>query len=340
MPPLAISHLRRMGERTAAMSSSSRERAETSQEADKAGQDGAEHVDCAVIIVSYNSARHIGRLLDSLPAATSGLRIRCLVVDNGSQDETMSVVRSRDGVVAIETGRNLGYAGAINVGRAQAGPSASLLVLNPDLVLEPRSVVELYRALEAPEVGIAVPMVLTDEGSLYLSLRREPSLTRALGEALFGNRVPKRPAWLSETIRDRPAYARQQDVDWASGAALLISAACNDAVGDWDDARFFLYSEETDFAVRARRRGYLIRYVPTARVCHEEGGSGRSPTLGALMAVNRVRYYGKHHREPSTSLFRSIVVLHHLLRSADPDQRVALEALARRSRWPDLPGGK
>ena len=123
MPPLAISHLRRVGERTAAMSSSSRERAETSQEADKAGQDGSEHVDCAVIIVSYNSARHIGRLLDSLPAATSGLRTRCLVVDNGSQDETMSVVRSRDGVVAIETGRNLGYAGAINVGRAQAGPS-------------------------------------------------------------------------------------------------------------------------------------------------------------------------------------------------------------------------
>ena len=101
--------------------------------------------------------------------------------------------------------------------------ASSLLVLNPDLVLEPRSVVELYRALEAPEVGIAVPMVLTDEGSLYLSLRREPSLTRALGEALFGNRVPKRPAWLSETIRDRPAYARQQDVDVGrrSGAAHL-----------------------------------------------------------------------------------------------------------------------
>ena len=322
------------------MSSSSRKRAEISRVSNRARKDGSEHVDCAVIIVSYNSARHIGRLLDSLPAAASGLRIRCLVVDNGSQDETMSVVRSRNDVVAIETGRNLGYAGAINVGRTQAGPSSSLLVLNPDLVLEPGAVVQLYRALDAPEVGIVVPMVVTDEGSLYLSLRREPSLTRALGEALFGSHVPKRPAWLSDTIRDRPAYTRQQDVDWASGAALLISAACDEAVGDWDDASFFLYSEETDFAARARRRGYRVRYVPAARAYHEEGGSGRSPALGALMAVNRVRYYEKHHHPPATTLFRTIVILHYLLRSADPDQRVALGALVRRSRWPGLPGGK
>jgi N-acetylglucosaminyl-diphospho-decaprenol L-rhamnosyltransferase len=300
----------------------------------------AELVDCAVIIVSYNSARHIARLLDSLPAAAPGLRIRCIVVDNGSQDETMSIVCSRDDVVAVETGQNLGYAGAINVGRAHAGPRSSLLVLNPDLVLEPRAVVELYRTLDEPGVGIAVPMLLTEEGELYLSLRREPGLMRALGEALFGGHMARRPSWLSETIRDRLAYEHPQDVAWAGGAALLISAACDDAVGDWDDGRFFLYSEETDFAVRARRRGFRVHYVPTARARHEDGGSGRSAALGALLAVNRVRYYEKYHREPAISLFRGIVILHHLLRSADPYQRAALKALVRRSRWSDLPGRK
>jgi N-acetylglucosaminyl-diphospho-decaprenol L-rhamnosyltransferase len=322
------------------MSSSSRERAEISHAADRAGQNDVENVDCAVIIVCYNSARHIGRLLDSLPAAAPGLRTRCLVVDNGSQDETMSIVRSRRDVVAIETGQNLGYAGAINVARAQAGPSSSLLVLNPDLILEPGAVVELYQALDEPRVGIVVPMLLTDEGSLYLSLRREPSVMRAIGEALFGSHWPKRPGWLSETIRDRRAYNGRQDVAWASGAALLISAACSDAVGAWDDGRFFLYSEETDFAARTRRCGYVVRYVPTATMRHEGGGSGRSPALGALMAVNRVRYYEKYHHEPLTSLFRAAVILHYLLRSADPGQRVALGALIRRSRWPGLPGGR
>jgi N-acetylglucosaminyl-diphospho-decaprenol L-rhamnosyltransferase len=303
------------------------------------GHNTLERADCAIVIVTYNSARHIGKLLDSLPAAVGGLRTRCLVVDNNSPDETMSVLRSRSDVVAIEAGANLGYAGAINLGRTMVGPCSSLLILNPDLVLEPGAVVELYKALDEPGVGIAVPMLLSSDGSLYLSLRREPTPARSLGEAVFGSRLPGRPEWLSETIRDRRSYQGPQDVAWAGGAALLISATCNAAVGDWDDSRFFLYSEETDFAARARRSGYRVRYVPTAQVCHEDGGSGRSSALGALMAVNRVRYYEKYHRRPASSLFRATVALHYLLRSADPGQRVALKALIMRSRWPDLPHG-
>ena len=299
-----------------------------------------EHVDCAVIVVSYNSARHLERLLDSLAAAAAGLRIRSIMVDNGSQDETIKIARSRDDVEVIETGRNLGYAGAINVGRAHADPASALLVLNPDLVLEPAAIIELRRAVDDPEIGIAVPMLLTEQGELYPSLRREPSLTRALGDAVFGGHVANRPRWLSETIRDRSAYKQPRDVAWAGGAALLISAACNDAVGDWDDARFFLYSEETDFAARVRLHGFRVRYVPAARARHEDGGSGRSPALGALLAVNRVRYYEKYHAGLAVLLFRAVVILHYLLRSADPGQRAALRALVRRSRWRSLPGGR
>jgi dTDP-4-amino-4,6-dideoxygalactose transaminase/GT2 family glycosyltransferase len=303
------------------------------------GHNALRNADCGIIIVSYNSGRHIDKLLDSLPAATRGLRTRCLVVDNDSDDDTSSIVRSRDHVLVTEAGRNLGYAGAINLGRSLIGPCSSLLILNPDLVLEPGAVVRLYRALDRPGAGVTVPTLLDREGGLYPSLRREPSLTRALGDALFGSRWPRRPGWLSDTIRDPAAYQRPGEVAWAGGAALLISAPCHDAVGDWDDGRFFLYSEETDFAARARRCGYRIRYVPAARARHEGGGSGRSPALGALMAVNRIRYYEKYHRRPATCLFRALVALHHLGRFARPDHRVALRAVIQRSRWPALPGG-
>jgi GT2 family glycosyltransferase len=306
---------------------------------DRSGHHLPRDFDCGIIVISYNSAQHIERLLDSLPVASSGLRTRCLVVDNNSSDETMSIVGSRNDVMAVQAGRNLGYSGAINLARSMIGSCSSLLILNPDLVLEPEAIVQLYRALEQPGVGIAAPMLLNDDGSLYLSMRREPTLTRALGEALFGARWPGRPGWLSETTRDNEAYERSRDVEWAGGAALLISAACNDAVGDWDDGRFFLYSEETDFAARARRLGYRVRYISTARARHEGGGSGQSPALGALMAVNRVRYYEKYHRRPATSVFRAVVTLHYLLRSGNPDRRVALRALIRRYRWRTLPGG-
>jgi N-acetylglucosaminyl-diphospho-decaprenol L-rhamnosyltransferase len=321
------------------MSSTSRTSASVGAAGGESGDHTPGEVDCGIIVVTYNSARHIEKLLGSLSAAAGRLKTRCVVVDNNSSDETMVILRSRNDVVAVDADGNLGYAGAINLARTLIGSCSSLLILNPDLVLESQSIARLYQALDQSGVGIAVPMLLNDDGSLYLSTRREPSVPRALGEALFGARWPGRPGWLSETIRDRRVYQQPRDVAWAGGAALLISAACNDAVGDWDDGRFFLYSEETDFAARARRCGYRIRYVPTAQVRHEAGGSGRSPALGALMAVNRIRYYEKYHHRPATSFFRGVVALHQLLRSVDPGQRVALKAVMRRSRWHDLPSG-
>lgn len=296
--------------------------------------------ECAIVIVSYNSARHIECLLDSVPAAAEGLRIHCIVVDNDSSDETVSILRSRDDVTVVEGGQNLGYAGAINLGRKVIGCDYPLLILNPDLVLEPGAITRLYRALDDPAVGVALPMLLDDDGSLYMSLRREPSLTRAFGDALFGSRLSGRPGWLSDIVRDRRAYREPHDVEWGSGAALLISAACNKAVGDWDDILFFLYSEETDFAARARLHGYRIRYVPESRARHEGGGSGQSPALAALMGVNRVRYYEKYHRRPSTSLFRAAVALHYLIRCENPQHRVVLKAVLRRSAWAGLLGNR
>ena len=295
------------------------------------------YVDCAVIVVTYNSARHIGSLLDSLPAAADGLRLRCLVVDNDSRDGTADIVRHRGGVTLIEPGENLGYAGAINVGRAHAGPTSSILILNPDVELEPGAITRLHDALGQPGVGVAVPRLLNEDGSLFFTLRREPSPTRALGDALLGSRFRHRPGWLSETIRDRDTYERPTDVVWAGGAVMMISAKCHRAVGSWDED-FFLYSEETDFAARVRRAGYRVRYVPDARVAHEDGGSGRSPALNALLAVNRIRYYEKYHRGPATWVFRFAVAFGHALRFRAPAERAALRAVCLPSARAQLPG--
>jgi N-acetylglucosaminyl-diphospho-decaprenol L-rhamnosyltransferase len=302
--------------------------------------DGGEFVDCVVVIVAYNSALRIGALLDSLPAAAGNLSYRCIVVDNNSTDGTVALLRSRGDASIVEPGENLGYAGAINLGRALAGPCGSTLILNPDLVLEPEAIVRLQAALQDAAVGVGVPMLLNDDGSLYFTIRREPTPLRALGDALFGSRFPQRPAWLSETVRDRRVYEHQRDTAWAGGAAMLVSAECFDAVGDWDDGRFFLYAEETDFAARARRAGYAVRYVPAARAYHEDGGSGRPPALTALQAVNRIRYYEKYHGQPGASLFRAAITLQHLVRCHRPDERAALRAICHRSSWAALPGGR
>jgi GT2 family glycosyltransferase len=301
---------------------------------------GPDQVDCAVIVVTYNNAEDICVLLASLPAATEGLSVRTVVVDNRSSDRTVQLVRDAGGATCVETGANLGYAGAINVGRAHVGRCSSILVLNADLVLEPGAVSALFARLSQPRVGVAVPRLLDEHGTLFPSLRREPTVLGALGDALCGAHFPRRPGWASEMVWKAADYDRTHPVDWATGAVMLIAADCDAAVGSWDEGRFFLYSEETDFAARTRAAGWSVDYVPAARARHRQGSSGQGPDLAALMAVNRIRYYEKHHGRARGVVFRWIAVLHELLRCADPVHRRSLFFVLRRSSWVRLPGGR
>jgi GT2 family glycosyltransferase len=290
-------------------------------------------VDCAVIIVTYNSARDILGLLESLPCAAADVTLQVVVVDNGSADATVELVSGRPDVMCVEVGANLGYAAGINIGRERVGDCASILVLNPDLVLEPGAIREMLGVLSDTSVGVVVPMLFDGDGHRCQSLRRRPTLARAIGDALFGHYFGRRPGWLSEVVRSKASYKQRHPVDWATGAAMLISADCDRSVGQWDE-RFFLYSEEVDYATRARAAGFRIEYLPTARARHRGGGSGQSADLVALMAVNRVRYMEKH--RPRLRVYRAVVALHELLRSRDAAHRTALLAVIRRSRWPAL----
>lgn len=290
-----------------------------------------------VAIVTFNNAGHISRLVDSIRAADPGLDPRILVIDNASSDDTVAVARTLTDVTVIESGANRGYSGAINIARTHLGATDALAILNPDLSLAPGALTELLRALDDPRVGIAAPLLREPDGSVYPHLRRETSILGSLGDALIGARWPTRPRWLSDTLRREEDYRTPHDIAWAGGAALLISAECNALIGEWDAQTYFLYSEETDYARRARDAGYLVRFVPTASATHIGGGSGQPKELLALMAVNKVRYFDAHHGPLATTTFRGVVALHHTLRARDPRHRFAARIVCSRSSWAQLP---
>ena len=239
----------------------------------------------ALVVVTHQSRGVVDRLLDSVPAATQGLDVRVVVVDNASTDGTAAHVRER-GVEVVEA-PNHGYAAGINRGAAVVEPDRALLALNPDVVLAPGSVAALLEASAArPDIGMVVPRVLDDGGGLSLSLRREPTLANSLGLAWTG--------WgaLSEYVVDPAAYESAGPVDWAVGAVVLVSPRARALLGPWDES-FFLYSEETEYCLRARDHGLLTWYVPDAVVTHVGGASGRSPRTHAMQVVNRVRLYAR-----------------------------------------------
>ncbi|WP_134742395.1 glycosyltransferase family 2 protein [Nocardioides sp. 503] len=281
-----------------------------------------------VVVVTYNSAATIGPLLDSLPAAAGALSYRTTIVDNASVDATPAVVARRADAQLVPA-PNDGYAAGLNRGVAAAGGSGPILMLNPDCVLEPGCVERLVEAQEETGAGVVVPQVLDQDGATARSLRREPSLPRSVG---FGE---SRWPLLSEVVTDDAAYARRHPVDWATGAVMLVSRDCYDALGGLDES-FFMYSEETDLCLRARDLGLLTVVEPRALAMHLGAASGQSPELYAMQAVNRVRLYRRRHGAAASLLFLMLAVAREAGRAlaGDPEARRALESLVRRSRRP------
>jgi GT2 family glycosyltransferase len=285
-----------------------------------------EPVDVAAIVVTYNSSADIDALLASLRAEAGQSRIRLIVVDNGSADDTAERVRRHSDITLIAAPGNGGYAAGINIGRRAAGTADALLILNPDCVVLPGALIAMRERLREPGVGAVVPTLLDADGMVYPSLRREPTIVATLGDSLLGKRFSGRPAWASETCWRRDGYRLPRRIDWATGAALLIDPAADARVGDWDES-FFLYSEETDFFRRLRDAGYQVWYEPAASIVHRRGGSGADPTLAALLAVNRVRYIAKRHGRLYTAGFSAAAATGEALRIWEKGHRLGLRSI-------------
>jgi N-acetylglucosaminyl-diphospho-decaprenol L-rhamnosyltransferase len=273
----------------------------------------------AVIIVSHNSAANLVDCLTAVHAAADDdVDLRTVVLaDNASTDASVDLAHAtadRLGLPlrVLPMGRNAGYAAAINAAGELIGPTDHVLVLNPDAHPRPGSLAALVHAADRPDAGLAVPRLLAPDGATQPSLRRAPSITRALAEALLGG--PRAGRW-GEVVTDPRAYAVAGPTTWATGAVLLVSAAAWRDIGPWDE-RFLLYSEETEYALRAAERGWTVRYEPAAEVAHAGGDSGRNPMLWALLTVNRVRLYRDRHSPAATAAFYLAVLLGQALRAA------------------------
>lgn len=282
-----------------------------------------------VVVVTFDSADVVAGVLTSLPAGMDGVDWSVVVVDNGSTDGTIEAVRAAaPDAETVRSPRNGGYAAGINLGVARLGERDAYLILNPDVRLAPGCARELFAALGRTAAGIAVPRLLDARGELIASRRREPTLRRAVADALLGAERAGRIRDLGEVVTDVAEYGRESATDWAEGSTQLVSSACWGAVGPWDES-YFLYSEETDFALRARDAGYATWYVPGATATHLEGGSAGNPRLWRLLVANRYRLYARRHRRPASAAFWTVLVVREASRAVlgKETSRAALQGL-------------
>jgi len=290
----------------------------------------------AVVVVAYNSAGVLEGCLRSLPPAAEGVTLSEVVVaDNASTDDSVRIAREAPGPVrVVEVGHNAGYAGGFEAGLATLALDGldAVMVLNPDCRLLPGSLATLAAALDRPHVGIAAPRLLNPDGTLQPTLRRTPTVGRAFAEAVFGERAG-RIGTLGEKVTDERAHELPGPAAWVTGAALLMSTRCLDQVGPWDES-FLLYSEETEFALRAADHGFSLWYEPAAIVEHIGGESGTNPTLAALVVVNKVKLFRRRRGPVASAVYFGAFVLGQGVRALAGRQtcKAAVVALLRPSR--------
>lgn len=297
--------------------------------------DDAAHV--AVVIVTFKSADVLAGCLRSL-TSQSGVHLSLVVVaDNASDDDCIAIAESATDlpIRTVELGRNAGYAAAINAGIAELDLRKldAVFVMNPDCRLRTDTLHLLARALRQPGRGIAVPRLLNPDGSLQPSLRRNPTVGRALAEAVIGGDLAGRIGRLGELAMNPREYDHPSQAVWATGAAMLLSTETIRDLGPWDET-FLLYSEETEYCMRAADRGWTLWYEPAAVVEHIGGESATNPTLYALMVANKVRLFRRRRGAVAGLAYYLAVVLGEAIRAlvGRRTSRASLAALLKPSR--------
>lgn len=249
----------------------------------------------ATVILNTDRCDDTLACLDSM-ARQSIDRNQVIVLDNCSnQDCSAKLSRVFPQVTVIRLESNRGYAGNNNVGIEVALKEGVewILILNEDVVLDPRAVELLLEAVaDRSDVGIVGPMVYHAD---------EPTVIQSAGGILS-----KR--WLAfhrgQNEEDKGQFAQAGEVDWISGCAILVRREVVEEVGAFDE-RFFYYWEETEWCLRARRAGWKILFVPQARIWHKgvQRNYEPSPSITYYWTRNWLMSLAKHHAPVSAWLF-------------------------------------
>jgi len=221
----------------------------------------------AVAVVSWNTRELLRRCLESLKGEVDARTAEVWVVDNGSTDGSIELVREAfPWATLLVPGENLGYGPAVNR-VAEQTTNPWIAPANSDLEFRPGALRSLLEAgSRDPGAGAVAPKLLLPDGSVQASIQPFPELWSILLKHLRLYR-------LSRPLGERLCLSgfwdpdKAQRVDWATGAFLIVRREAYVAVGGFDEGQW-MYAEDLDLCWRLRRAGWATRFEPSAVVHH------------------------------------------------------------------------
>jgi GT2 family glycosyltransferase len=255
--------------------------------------EGSTDYPITVVVVAFGGDDELSLCLDALDR---GLPI--VVIDNGNSDTARHLCLSF-GATYVRSTANIGFAAAVNVAlQDHRVPDSDVLLLNPDARLLPSDLTLLRNELHrSHDLAAAGPRLVNPDGTAQKARWPVPSPWTALA-AVFG-------------AADRLSRRR-----FVSGAVLLLRGDAVDAIGTFDE-RFFLYSEETDWQLRAMRTGWRVDVVTDAVAVHQGGGTSPDPGHRELLFnAATERFVRKWYGTSGWQIFRAASILAALRRLA------------------------
>jgi N-acetylglucosaminyl-diphospho-decaprenol L-rhamnosyltransferase len=222
----------------------------------------------SVVVVTYNALPWIERCLESVRGHER------IVVDHGSTDGTLELVRERFPDVRVVEQENKGLGGGSNAGMRVASGDYFLL-LNSDAWAVGDAVERLVEFADThPEAAVVGPRLSNPDGSLQRSVRGFPTLWRLATEYFFVRKLAPRSRALNAFYGAGFAHDRVLEAEFLMGACLLVRREAADTVGLFDED-FFMFSEETDWCYRFRQAGWKVLFYPGAEFVHVGGATTR-----------------------------------------------------------------
>ncbi|MBI2911180.1 MAG: glycosyltransferase family 2 protein [Chloroflexi bacterium] len=310
----------------------------------------APSLDLSVVVVSWNVRAELRECLASVYgglAREPGLSHEVVVVDNASRDGSVEMVREAfPAAKVIASDHNLGFAGGCNQALALAH-GRHVLVLNPDTRVIGDALPLLWSYLEAhPDVAVVGPLIEDGEGRPRPAMRRFPRPGTLFVESTGFQGLFEGSRLLQAYYCRDLSPSGTQEVDWLSGACLMVRRAAVEQVGGMDE-RFFLYCEELDWCRRMRAAGWKVVHLGEARVAHLGGRSSQQDLVARHVHFqdSKCKYAAKYHGRRLAAVLRAYLWLWYLAEAAQEGAKLLLghRRGLRRQRlailWPALRSG-
>ncbi len=222
--------------------------------------------EASAVVVAYDALPWLEPCLASLRG------VETVVVDNGSTDGTVQLVRERFPEVRLVEQENRGLAAGWARGIEETG-GRYVLLLNSDAWLVDDALSRLVSVAERhPHAAVVGPKLLNPDGTLQRSVRGFPTTWRLATEYLYLRKLAPQTRALNAFYGAGFDHESEREAEFLMGACLLVRRAAIDAVGPPDDS-YFLFSEEVDWCWRFREAGWGVLFTPEARCVHVGGAS-------------------------------------------------------------------